>query len=236
MEGIPQEYLDRYSKVLHNRKTDHEDARPQLLILITILPMSRSLQVYDCDRHRAKFEMISLLGPRRCPDPKRDYHKPKMVQLLQQKVEARVTAHQCQAKRTKRVTQCGFNSLTNRQHITNWRRTMKVLKEECWRAVKDKVIVLLNRTLKIAPNGHMSTTIIMKGRLDQQFNCRYGHFVSGGKYFCWSFEQTTLEVDVHPIKARYDQRTDQIVLNSGMRGWFFPGVLHDNQLGTIVWR
>ena len=55
----------------------------QLLMLATTLPTTRGLQVYDCDGHGAKFEMISLLGPRRCPDPKRDYSKPKteVVQL-----------------------------------------------------------------------------------------------------------------------------------------------------------
>ncbi len=52
----------------------------------------------------------------------------------------------------------------------------------------------------------------------------------------WSFEQTTLEVDVHPVEARYDQRMDQIVLNNGMRGHFSHGILHDNQLGTVVWK
>ncbi len=85
-----------------------------LLALAITLPMTRSLQVYDCDGHGAKFEMISLLRPRRCPDPKRDYSKPKtaVVQLLQQRQEARVTAYQCQSKRTTRVTRCGFNSLT----------------------------------------------------------------------------------------------------------------------------
>ncbi len=45
-----------------------------------------------------------------------------------------------------------------------------------------------------------------------------------------------VEVNIHPIKARYNQRTDQIVLNNGMQGQFSPGVLHDNQLGMIVWR
>ncbi len=167
--------------------------------------------------------MLSLLEPGSCPDPKKDY------------AVARVTAHPCQAKSTTRVTCCHYNSITYSQHITNWRQTMKVPKEECWRAVRDRTIVLLNRTLKIATNGHLSTTIITKGGLDQQFNSTYGHFVSRGKNFLWSFEQTTLEVNVHPVKARYDQRTDQIVLNNGVRGQFSPGVLHDNQMGTIVW-
>ncbi len=42
-------------------------------------------------------------------------------------------------------------------------------------------------------------------------------------------------MNVHPVKARYDQRMDQIVLNNGVQGRFSPGVLHDNQLCTIVW-
>ncbi len=78
----------------------------RLLTLAITLPIARGLLVYDCDGNGAKFKMISLLGPRRCPDPKRDYSKPKteVVQLLQQRQEARVTAYQCQAKRTTRVT------------------------------------------------------------------------------------------------------------------------------------
>ncbi len=159
--------------------------RTQQLLALTILLATEGLQVYDCNGREAKFEMISLLGPKRCPDPKRDYHQPKteVVQLLQQKEDVRVTAHQCQVKRTTRVTHCGYNSITYGQHITNWQQTMKVPKEECWRAVKDRSIMLPNRTLKIAANRHMSTTIIMKVGLDQQFNCKYGRFVSGGKYF-----------------------------------------------------
>ncbi len=167
-----------------------------LLALAITLPMTRGLQAYDCDGHGAKFKMISLLGPRRCPDPKQDYSKPKteVVQLLQQRQEARVTAYQCQAKRTTRVTRCGFNSLTYGQHITNWRQTMKIPKQECWKAVTDKRISFFNKTLHIASNGHVSTTIVTKGGLDQKINCKYSSFVSGGKYFKYSFEQTSLEV------------------------------------------
>ncbi len=113
---------------------------------------------------------------------------------------------------------------------------MKIPKQECWKAVTDKRISLLNKTLHVASNGHMSTTIITKGSLDQKFNCKYSSFVSGGKYFKYSFEQTSLEVNIHPVKVTYDQQTDQIVLHNGVRGRFSPGTLHDNQLGTIVWK
>ncbi len=61
-------------------------------------------------------------------------------------------------------------------------------------------------------------------------------YLDRGKYFKWSFKQMSLEVNVHPVKATYDQQTDQIVLQNGVRGWFSPGMLHDNQLGTIVWK
>ncbi len=43
-------------------------------------------------------------------------------------------------------------------------------------------------------------------------------------------------VNIHPVKATYDQWTDQIILHNGVRGRFSPGTLHDNQLGTIVWK
>ncbi len=63
----------------------------QLTILVLNAEV-KTLPVYDCDRHVAKFEMISLLGPKQCPDPKRDYRKPEteIVQLLPQKEEAHV--------------------------------------------------------------------------------------------------------------------------------------------------
>ncbi len=36
------------------------------------------LRVYDCNVHEAKYEMISLLGPSKCPDPKGDYQTSKL--------------------------------------------------------------------------------------------------------------------------------------------------------------
>ncbi len=69
-----------------------------------------------------------------------------------------------------------------------------------------------------SPQRHVSTTIVTKGGLDQKFNCKFSSFVSGGKYFKYSFKQTSLEVNIHPIKATYNQRTDQIILHNGVRG------------------
>ncbi len=88
--------------------------------VLALISKMTPLQVYDCYGPGAKYEMISLLGPSKCPDPKQDYQSPKMevVHLLQQRDESYVTAHWCLVKRTTRVTRYGHDSITYRQHIT----------------------------------------------------------------------------------------------------------------------
>ncbi len=100
--------------------------------------------------------------------------------------------------------------------------------------MKEDEITLLNHTLKLDLSGHLSTTIVTQGGLDRDMNCEYRHFVWEGKYFQWSYEQTTLQVNILQIPASYDQRMDQVVLVAGIRGRFSLGFLHDNRLGTAV--
>ena len=126
----------------------------------------------------------SLLGPGRCPNPKLDYKIPatEVVQLLQRWEEAFITTHWCLVKRTTRVTRCGHDSITYGQHITNWRQTIDIMKEEYWRTMKKGTITILIRTLKLDPHQHLSTTIVIQGGLDGDMNSQYRHFVSGSKH------------------------------------------------------
>ncbi len=66
-------------------------------------------------------------------------------------------------------------------------------------------------------------------------NCKYASFVSGGRHYTKSYEQTTYEIAAETVKAQYRSLVDTIVLEGGIRGRYSDGHLHDNQLGTVVW-
>ncbi len=67
---------------MHNTRTALRITTAWTVITVTV-----TLQVYDCNGHGAKYEMISLVRPSRCPNPKRDYREPviETVQLLQRR-------------------------------------------------------------------------------------------------------------------------------------------------------
>ncbi len=116
---------------------------------------------------------------------------------------------------------------------------MAIAEEDCRNLVKTRQIRLgrkgEEKTITIKCSETLTTTVFTKGNLDNEGNCKYASFVSGGQHFKKSYKQTTYEITAGTIKAQYRSLVDTIVIEGGIRGRYSDGHLHDNQLGTVVW-
>ena len=98
-----------------------------------------AIQVFDCEDEGVKIEALDLHAPAKCPDPESDYKEEERIriQLLQTSSERRVTGYRCDIKITRRVTKCGFNSITYGHTTPVWNKAVYVTNEECRNAVKN---------------------------------------------------------------------------------------------------
>ena len=85
-------------------------------------PGAMAMSAYDCQDVNTTHIMVDLLEPQPCPDPILDYEKPRpqLVQILQTDTAMPVSATQCIASISKKVTRCGFDSLTYGSKWTVW--------------------------------------------------------------------------------------------------------------------
>ncbi len=213
-------------------------------ILLAATAACVALTVYDCDAPGAVLRMVSLLKPGACPDPKRDYATPKKwdVQILQTRQRGWAKVQRCFVTRTTFVTRCGTDSLTYGTHITSWMETVAIEEEACRRAVRTREIDLPNRNakdgaekFKLGRRQRQAFSTFTIGWLQEEGWCGHTSFISGGKHFKKSYEQTVYDVTLDTLKAEYDEYTDTIVVEERVRGQFSQGYLHDDLLGTLVW-
>ncbi len=213
-------------------------------ILLSVLAGSQALTVYDCDAPGTVLRMVSLLKPGACPDPKRDYAPPRKwdVQILQTRQRGWIKAQRCFVMRTSFVTRCGIDSLTYSTHIMSWMETLAIEEEACRRAARTREIDLPNKNAKdglekckLGRQHRQTFSLFTNGWLQEEGWCGHRSFISGGKHFKKSYEQTVYDVTLDTLKAEYNEYTDTIVIGGRVRGQFSQGYLHDDLLGTLVW-
>ncbi len=183
------------------------------LASLLILQGAMAIQVYDCDEQDTPFQVVSMIEPDACPDPETDY---KVAQILQVKGNVQVVAQQCLVKRTVSITRCGFYSILYGTHIVEWQNTLAISDQACRTVVRTREIKLgrkgEEKMFRVKASGQLLTTVFTKGSLDRDGNCQHTNFVSGDRYYTKSYEQTTYDITIKPLRAHHNGVLDKIVL------------------------
>ena len=94
---------------------------------------------YDCEGPDIQFTKVDLHRPAACPNPESDYEKPidQEVQILQTAASMPLTAYLCRVTISKKVSRCGYDSITYGTKWTQWDRNLELTPQECREAISD---------------------------------------------------------------------------------------------------
>ena len=214
------------------------------LILATALWLAlrgttvEAMTAYNCQDPNATHITVDLLEPQPCPDPDLDYESPRnqLVQILQTDTAMPVTATQCIASIFKKVTRCGFDSLTYGSKWTVWDLGYEITPNECRKAIKAGEVKVDGRKFPVTLNHKISHRFYSQGSLDNDMNCNYeGHFKSGDSYYEKSFEETRVDITLRVIRGTANTATQEVIFSNGIRAKYPDGVARDDLEGTMVW-
>ena len=166
-----------------------------LILLLLWAAPTRGITAYDCQHQNTTYQTINSLAPAQCPDPEHDYEEPRpqLLQLLQIDTKVPVKAHRCQLTISKKVTRCGFNSLTYGSLWPVWLKDYPLTPEECRGAVKQQAVHIEGRLYKAEIGIPQQYRFFSQGQLDMNMDCTYvPGFESGGQWFRWSTEETII--------------------------------------------
>ena len=197
-----------------------------------------ALTAYDCQHPNTTYQVVNSLAPAACPDPELDYEEPRpqMLQLLQIDTKVPVKAHKCQVTVSKKVTRCGFNSLTYGSLWPVWLKDYALTPEECRKAVDQQAIAVEGRTYKAEVGIPQQYRFFSKGSLSPNMDCTYvAGFESGGQWFRWSTEETLVEISLSIVRGVSDTATGEVIFANGLRANYRDLVLRDALEGTMVW-
>lgn len=198
----------------------------------------KGMTTYNCQDPNATHIMVDLLEPQPCPDPDLDYERPRpqRVQILQTDTAMPVMATQCIVAISKKVTRCGFDSLTYGSKWTVWDLGYEVTPSECRKAVKAGELQVEGRKFPVTLNRKVTHRFYSQGGLDNDMNCHYeGYFKSGNDYFSKSFEETKIDITLRMIRGTANTATQEVIFRNGIRTKYPDGVARDDLEGTLVW-
>ena len=190
----------------------------QTLLLSTLSVVEVSgLTAYDCQHANTTYQVINSLAPALCPDPERDYEPPRQqwLQLLQIDTKVPVKAHRCRITVSKKVSRCGFNSISYGSLWPVWLKDYPLTPEECRTAVKQQAVKVEGRMYKAEIRVLTQHRFFSKGNLDANMDCTHvSGFESGGQWFTWSTEETVIEAALEVIRGTADTSSGQVLFLS----------------------
>jgi hypothetical protein len=172
-----------------------------LLFIIMLIGSVKTFIVYDCQSMESKFEPIDLTEPEVCRERDHNFEAPVpiRIQVIQGESSRPIKAHNCKISLSKMVSKCGYNSLTYGIRRTVVHQNVALTPGECRYAAKSGTIKTQGRVFNNITIGRRSSfTYFSHGNLDKDGNCVYSEkFISGDETYEYSYEQTTLIIDIY---------------------------------------
>lgn len=211
----------------------------KFLLLIFILRSVSPFQVWDCDINSdgVLVRPMDMSGPNNCPEQAAMFEPAKnfQVHILQSDTAREIYAYQCKIIVTREVNRCGFNSLSYGSTYSAFEEVQKVSQKDCLGFIKAEEVELDKKKFK-APLGEMVPDwYYSHGSLDDDGNCEYAEFTSGGRFFKKSYEKTMIEPILRRVKGSYNQATGMAVFENGIRAHYLMGEIFDSQEGRMYW-
>jgi hypothetical protein len=212
---------------------------PLLLLGVTWMGVpGAAIQVFDCTDEATTVQAIDLLQPAECPDPKRDYRKPREahVQLIQTSGTTPVEAYQCSLRATREVSTCGWwDSRSYGTRVTEWQKAVELSPAECIQILQENRLTFEGKNIAITPGAVGAIMWYTHGSLGVDGRCKWGDFWSGGTHFTNAYERLELQWEFNRVKAVVDIHAGKITFNSGLRTDYAKGLVKDTNEGLLTW-
>ena len=208
-----------------------------IALLLLASGFAATMRTYDCDHKDTKFDAIDLIEPRPCPIPTKDYREPKniLVQVVQTETSLPVVAYQCQITVSKKVTRCGFNSITYGSVWAVWSQPKILTPTECLVAATNTRVTVEGQEFNAYLGMKTQFTYFSHGTVDITGNCQTANFVTNGILYENSYEETFIVVYLKKLYGIADLSSGLVKFNNGLRARYQEAVLRDTEEGTVVW-
>ena len=199
---------------------------------------TRGMQVYDCTDSNSGVQVIDLTRPADCPDPVKDYLPPEEhnLELLQTDAEYAVEAHTCSITYTRKVSVCGFNSLSYANFFTAFEKTYLVTPNECREAVSSGKIAVMGKEYIVGAGISINDLYFTHGSMDGHGWCYTTEkFQSEGVAVESGVEQMAVKIKITQVRGTASGDTGRVRFVNGLTAQWGDGVVRDEAEGTIIW-
>ena len=207
-------------------------------ILLLLAGPSPALVAYDCADTQAgvPYKRIDLTETERCADAARDYDHPEnvTVQILQLQDDIPVEAYRCQGSLSRRLTKCGFNSITYGTTTLN-NVELDITADLCRQAVKTGKLVVEGKELDVEAGRRTQVTYFSHGEVRSDGSCATDNFVVDNILYQGYYQQVHVEVVIEPVKGLMEVDSGRLRFPDGLQGKYQDEVLRDTFEGTLVW-
>lgn len=220
--------------ISHIRRTS------RLLITLLILgpiPPSEAFQAFDCQHPTATTRVLDTSAPARCPNVSTEFRNStvKFFQLARTATDVTARAIQCQVFQSRRVTACGFDSISYASVHSRWNKAIRISKQACIRALETGVVEVegahIPFTERVMTHHHGFTHGIAR----PDGSCEVEDFSTDGIIYRSSYEESYTTVYITRLSARIDQATGMALLPNGLKAPAADGHLFDVEQGMIIW-
>ncbi len=208
-----------------------------LFLAFYLASVATSFTVYDCDRTATTYKVIDLREPQQCPNPETDFRPPQRfrTQIIQANADTPVKGHQCAVAVTRRVTRCGYNSLTYGDAVPVFMESVPIDAAACQKMVHTNSFTFEGKPFLLKSNAPNHFTFFSHGSTDDTGACEVENFERNGVKYEKSYEITELHVSTSVVLGTRNMATGAVVFENGIRADFAAGALQDNHAGTVYW-
>jgi len=207
------------------------------LRLALLLQLAATFTVYDCEHEKTATQVLDLLEPESCRNPHQDYEPPKVQRMQIAQVGARtsIDGYRCKATITKKVTRCGFDSITYGDQYPAFERLLDITPSQCREASLTGLLTLQKRTYKVKVGTQTVINEFSHGRVLPNGHCETTTFISEDQIFTNSYEMVMIHIDIGKLRGIIDAADNSVRFSNGLKANSNDEVIRDDYEGIIVW-
>ena len=213
------------------------------------------LKGYDCEHPNARWRMLDLTEPGKCPDTVKDYtdSKSTRMQIIQEGSQRHVKGFQCMVMVKATMTYCDFDSLTYGKWISHDFIPYKLDDGQCQK-VRDQQGSVRNFTIHrrgprstIVNEDHVTFPVEVGvpgsgAWIDMGYvrphngACDGEAFAYNNQMFKHHYRQMVWAFLFREVNGIHNYDTGKVVWEAGLQGDYDAGIIpNDGEEGTIIW-
>ena len=208
----------------------------RLFMLICTLTLSQALVAFNCTGPGTTFEPFDLQDVQPCPSPTYGYEQPRNIslQLVQTKGIIPMNVSQCLLVISKKITACGFDSITYGSSWPVWESTVDISKKDCMEAIEQGYVYYAGARLNFTQGMFSTGHFFSHGSVGTSGFCYTESFQSEGKWYSDSYEEVMYQMFFDQTEGLYSAGEDTMEVKD-LQAPFHHGDMFDVHQGRFAW-